>query len=81
MESLNGVGRIIQYFNPYPKGHLNFNDFEQNYVWSVYEGQIHDGMGHGFARIIYGDTESSYTGYYVHGVKMGKGIQIEPTKV
>ena len=41
------------------------------------DGEITDGIGHGFARIIYGDTGKSYTGYYDNGVKTGKGIQRE----
>ena len=31
-------------------------------------------MGHGFARIIYGDSGGSYSGYYQGGNKHGKGI-------
>lgn len=72
---LCGVGRIIQYYNLAPASSLlDFNDPNQNYLWSVYEGQIKDGMGHGFARIIYGDSGGSYTGYYQCGNKSGKGI-------
>ena len=71
---LSGFGRIIQYFNPHPKETLNFNKPDQNYLWSVYEGQISEGIGHGFARIIYAETGKSYMGYYEKGNKNGKGI-------
>jgi hypothetical protein len=47
------------------------------YVWSLYEGEIKEGIGHGFARIIYGETGKSYIGYYRTGIKYGKGIQLK----
>lgn len=73
------MGRVVQYFNQRQGDQetLNFNDPSQNFIWSVYEGQIRDGIGHGFARIIYGDSGKSYTGYYEKGIKTGKGIQRE----
>ena len=74
---LNGVGRIIQYFNPYPDQLINFDIPDQNYVWSLFEGQISNGIAHEFARIIYGDTGKSYCGFYNLGSKEGLGIQKE----
>lgn len=53
---------------------MNFNDPMQNYILSVYEGQIWEGIGHGFARIIYGESGKSYVGYHDYGIKYGKGI-------
>ena len=76
--ALNGVGRIIQYFNqfePEPTNKFNLNDPKQNFVWSIFEGQMEEGIAGGFARILYGDTGKSYLGYYKQGVKSGKGIQ------
>jgi len=73
---LSGVGRVIQYFNSRTEHEkLNFNDPKQNFIWSVFEGEIKDGIGNGFARIIYGDSGKSYTGYYDEGIKSGKGVQ------
>ena len=72
---LNGVGRVVQFFNPYPDYLIDFNRYDQNYSWSLFEGQITEGIGHGFARIIYGDTGKSFCGYYNKGNKRGYGIQ------
>ena len=71
---LNGVGRIIQYFNPFPDHLIDFSNPIQNYVWSLFEGQISNGIAHEFARIIYGDTGKSYCGFYNLGNKEGQGI-------
>lgn len=75
---LNGVGRITQYFNPTNSAVFDLNNPSQNLIWSVYEGDIQHGIGHGFARVIYGETGKSYTGFYDKGNKSGKGIQLQP---
>lgn len=74
---LAGVGRAYQFFNKFANKPelINFNDPKQNLVWSIFEGQLGEGVGHGFARILYADSAKSYIGYYKKGVKNGKGIQ------
>ena len=74
--ALCGIGRLVQYFNPYESQptKFNLNDPQQNFVWSIFDGEIGEGIADGFARILYGDTGKSYMGYYKSGVKSGKGI-------
>ena len=74
---MKGVGRAYQFFNKFHNKPdlINFNDPKQNLVWSVFEGQLGEGVGHGFARILYADSAKSFIGYYNNGIKNGKGIQ------
>ena len=66
LDSVNGIGRIVQYQNP----------CDTKQIWVIYEGEIRKGRAHGFGRAIYGDSKNDHIGYFENGLKSGLGMEV-----
>lgn len=75
MNALNGIGRITHFESIY------LNEPYYCYLKTIYEGQIKNGLPHGFGRVINGNRYPVLFGHFHSGKIYGKFISLSTMKL